>query len=88
MTQIEIVSLEQQLICFSKPISFSGIDLSFDGSILTADLGGAVVEWDGLSSLRIIVDKGARTCGLCSNNDGMENRRLNKPFYDIMSIHN
>ncbi|XP_063692951.1 proprotein convertase subtilisin/kexin type 5-like isoform X8 [Bolinopsis microptera] len=69
--------------------SIRGVDLSFDGSILTADIGGAVVEWDGLSSLRIIVDKGARTCGLCSNNDGNSANDLEQNLYNggaIMSF--
>jgi len=53
-----------------ETLTIRGVDLSFDGAILTADLGEVKLEWDGLSTLRVIVDEGLNTCGLCSSNDG------------------
>jgi len=53
-----------------ETLTIRGITLSFDGAILTADIGEAVLKWDGLSMLKIIVDEGYKSCGLCSSNDG------------------
>ncbi|KAL5246916.1 hypothetical protein ACHWQZ_G018950 [Mnemiopsis leidyi] len=52
-----------------ESVNVRGIDLSFDGAIMTADIGDVVLKWDGLSTLNIIVNQGYTTCGLCSTND-------------------